>query len=69
MKLTIGDLYKELGKQIYNNPDGFEDLIITDVECSSTVGVQTGVKPEDRLQKLRITAVSKDDNLIVFIDL
>ena len=65
MKLTIGDLYKTLEKRI---SEGFEDLIITDVQCLSLVGVQTGVKPENRLLNLRITAVSKDDNLATFID-
>lgn len=68
MKLTIGDLYEDLGKIISDAPELYKDLIITDVVCVTTVGIQSGVKVEDRLHSLQITAVSQDGNFMMFIN-
>lgn len=60
MKVTIGDLYDELGKRIKENDDWYRDLFITHVECSDFTGVVSNVKPENKLLYLSIIAQSKN---------
>lgn len=67
IKLKVGDLYEKLGKKMNEYPY-LADLYITRVDSASTVGSQTGVKPENKLLSLRISAQSADGNVAFHAD-
>ena len=70
MKVTIGDLYDELGKRIAENGDWFRDMIIISTTYHSKVlnCNQLPYDYNDNLWYLDILAISEDGKLMTVIN-
>lgn len=67
LKITVGELYKRLQKEIKEKP-WIKDLYITNVDSVSWNDIETGHAPDDYLISLKMSATSSDGNLSTYIN-